>query len=713
MSPSTGSLSAARRCLLVVVALATFCAAAAGPAAAKGAGARDPELSAEVRVTLVRLPVEVSSSRGEPTRGLGAGDFAVTAGGKPLPIVAVEEVDLDGAAAVAEPTSSTAAPALPPAAARRHVLMLFDFAFTRPERLVTAIASARSSLATALAPSDLVGVAVYLPRGELTVLLNFTADRAAAGEALDTLGALVRGEKVAATVGTADPLHVSGLSARALLAQRFQTRERNTPREAASDINFSMSAQLGNFKEGFLQFNVLTHSAQLIAGDVEQRRRDHAMAMADTMSSLAEALRGVEGRKFLLLFSEGFTLNVAVPAGPGTSTDAGSSLVGYLERALEGMRRAGWVVDVVDLFGLHGGGFAMDGTFMLADKTGGVVIENGGDVARNVGAALEKHAHSYVVTVQVDVPYDGAYHPLEVRVPGSPHADVKQRGGYYAPVPFRSQNEAERLADTALLLAGNEESNDLGVEWAAVPLGGGEGGQRVGLVVEVPTERWREGTADKTALEVLAYAFDAQGASRGYFSRVLELDPAQAKSHLGASGLRVLGALQLPPGDYRLRLLVRERGEGRRSLLAAPLRVGEATRSLDFDALFLPGKGDGTLVVEPSEPAFVLQGRTLRPATHTRLLHGGSTDVILVGAGLAAQGGSVGARILGADGSEVKGGSLQMLALAAGESGQPDVVMARLSAGALPAGDYTLVVQRARKGAGGRAGTARRFHVEG
>src|SRR6185295_14106712 len=175
----------------------------------------------------------------------------------------------------------------------------------------------------------------------------------------------------------------------------------------------------------------------------------------------------------------------------------------------------------------------------------------------------------------------------------------KQRGGFYAPVPFHERSEADRLAETALLLAGNEESNDLGVEWAAVPLGGTDGGQRVGLVVEVPTARWQAGTAGKAQLEILAYAFDAQGASRGYFSRVLELDPAQAASHLGAGGLRVLGSLQLPAGDYRLRLLVRERGEGHRSLLAAPLRVGETPAGLDFDALFLPGKGDGTLVVEP------------------------------------------------------------------------------------------------------------------
>lgn len=703
------SRTALRRSLLVLFA---SCALAAAPAGAKGASApRDPALTAEVRVTLVRLPVEVSSSHGEPTRGLGAGDFVVTAEGKPVPVVAVEEVDLAAGAPASAP--APAAATAPPAAARRHVLMLFDFAFTRPERLVEAIASARRSLATALAPSDVVGVAVYLPRGELTVLLNFTADRAAAGEVLDTLGALMRGEKVAVTAGTADPLHVSGLSARALLAQRFQTRERNGFREAVADINPSTAAMLGNLKEGFLQFNVLAHSAQMISGDIEQRRRDHAMAMADTMSSLGEALRGIEGRKFLLLFSEGFTLNVALPAGPATPTDAGSSLVGYLERALEGMRRAGWVVDVVDLFGMHGGGFAMDGTFMLADKTGGVVIENGGDVAANIGTALEKHSHSYVVTVQVDVPNDGAYHPLEVRVPGSPRAEVKHRGGYYAPVPYRSRSEAERLAETALLLAGNEESNDLGVEWAAVPLGGGEGGQRVGLVVEVPTERWRAAKEAKAELEVLAYAFDSQGASRGYFSRVLEIDPAQAASHLHAGGLRVLGSLQLPAGDYRLRLLVRERGEGLRSLLAAPIRVGETATNLDFDALFLPGHGDGTLVVEPREPAFVLQGRTLRPATHTRLARGGSADVILVGAGLVGEGGSVGGRILGADGREVKEGKLDLLALAAGETGQPDVVMARLSAGTLPAGDYTLVVQRVGAGTAARAGTARRFHVEG
>src|SRR5215218_3723409 len=289
--------------------------------------AQAPSVSTDISVTLVEIPVEVTKGN-EPVRGLTAADFEVLDGKRSLPIVSFETIDLEA------PPEADAPP--PPPAARRHVLFLFDFALSRPERLLDGIAAARELVEKDLDPRDMVAVGLYLPKGELPLLLSFTSDRAAARRTLDGLEGVLTG-KIPEASDASDPLRLTGLDARTLLTQVWRVDERNF----AADMLRSVGSSSGSFKWGdFLQKNVLSHSSILEQMNVETRQRSHVKTMVDAIDGLAKVLRPVEGRKFLALFSEGFGSGlIDKPSGNAQNPNmGGSDLVVHLEKMFEEMR---------------------------------------------------------------------------------------------------------------------------------------------------------------------------------------------------------------------------------------------------------------------------------------------------------------------------------------------------------------------------------------
>jgi len=667
-----------------------------------------PAESAEIAVTLAEIPVEVTRGS-EPVQGLTAADFEVTEKGKPLPIVACETVDLGAAPASGKP--GTPRPALS-AAARRHIFLLFDFAFSQPERLKVGIAAARTFVAGSLAPEDAVAVGVYLPRGELPLLLNFTADRAAVDRTLATLADVLDGKEPAAS-DEADPLRLTGTGVRTMLAQSVYREERNFARDTLGSLGPS-GGRMGDF----LIRNLLNHSANVNQSSVEAVEMDRIMGLAESMAALADALRPVTGRKYLSLFSEGFSISeLSRPAMTMSDMRNGTSaLFAKLREALGTLSRAGWTVHAVNLGGARGG-MRADGLFYMANETGGVLVEATDRLAEGMKGALRRSAYSYVLTVQADVPSDGAYHPLEVKLRqggGHAKATVHHRGGYFAPLPFRRQKDVQRLADAARLVAGDEERNDLGVRAVAVPLRAGADTAAVGVVVEVPGESLLSSGAQHYGLEVFGYALSETGNSTDFFAQAVDLDPSKVGARLAQGGVRVFGKLNLAPGQHRLRLLVRDRGTGRLSVLSLPLSLAAPSAGVapSLAALFLPPPQDPWLLVRSQDAAFVLHDRAVQPAVYTTVPAAGETQLVLLGRGLAGKGQRIRGRILNAAGKAVEGGTLELLSITpGGETGEPDLVLARLQAGTLPAGNYLLEVRLGNEGRAVQAATVRTFAV--
>jgi VWFA-related protein len=676
------------------------------------AGAQTPAVTSDISVTLVEVPVEVTRA-GEPVKGLTAADFEVLGGQRSLPIVAFETVDLEAPVAPGAPP--------PPPAARRHLLFLFDFALSQPQRLQSGIAAARELVAKGLDPRDMTAVGLYLPTGELQLLLSFTTDRAAATRTLTGLEDLLTG-KIPDKANASDPLRLTGLNARSLLTQVWRVDERNF----AGEMLESLGPDPGRWG-AFLQRNVLAHSAVLHEASVEERRRSHVIALADAVEGLAEVLRPVTGRKYLALFSEGFAMSLASrPSGSvGRPNIGGSSLLAKLETTLGELQRSGWVLHAVDIAGTRRGSLSADSLFYLANETGGALVEGTNDFAKGLSRAMRRSVHSYLLGVQVDdVPFDGSYHKLEVRLRNGGGRGIKlhHRGGYFAPLPFSRQEDVRRLAEAARLVAGDEESDDLKVEVVAVPLRAGPESTPVAVLVEVPGERLlAAGGAPRLGLEVYGYGLDEAGSSRDFFAQSVDLDPSKVGSRLAQGGVRVLGRLDLPPGEHRLRVLVRDRGDGRTSLLSLPLKLAAAGAEPEerIDALFLPPAGDPWVLVRPAHPAhpahpanaaFDLHGRSVLPAAQAVLPAAGEAQLLVVGHGLTGEEAVLRGRILDAQGKPASGGEVELLAVTPGESGEPDLAVGRLKAGSLPPGSYLLELHLGKQSRT-RTVTARPFRV--
>src|SRR5260221_7555016 len=96
--------------------------ASAIPAAAQKTGSGVVQEKASV--TVVEVPVNVIGKDGKPLAGLTAADFELYDNGKKQEITGFEVADLRAPATV--PTAANPFPEGPPAAARRHWLLVFD-----------------------------------------------------------------------------------------------------------------------------------------------------------------------------------------------------------------------------------------------------------------------------------------------------------------------------------------------------------------------------------------------------------------------------------------------------------------------------------------------------------------------------------------------------------------------------------------------------------
>ncbi|MEE8524265.1 MAG: tetratricopeptide repeat protein [Thermoanaerobaculia bacterium] len=128
----------------------------------------------------------------------------------------------------------------------------------------------------------------------------------------------------------------------------------------------------------------------------------------------------------------------------------------------------------------------------------------------------------------------------------------------------------------ALILSG-QEAGDLETSVLAIPMPGsaGAGGAtRVVLVVDIDGESLLVGAGeDSLVTEVYAYAVDGRGRLGGVLTQAFRIDLASHRAALAASGVKFLGHLDLPPGDYSLRILVLHRHADRLRLNVESLTV--------------------------------------------------------------------------------------------------------------------------------------------
>ncbi|HEX3129355.1 MAG TPA: VWA domain-containing protein, partial [Thermoanaerobaculia bacterium] len=460
-------------------------------------------------------------------------------------------------------------------------------------------------------------------------------------------------------------------------------------------------------------------------------RQRAVTAMSRGYADLAKAMSGLYGRKYVVLFSEGFdaalfqgTANVdeqnemAAASAEGAIWGVDSErrygstkTTNDLERMLEEFRRGDCVIQTVDIGGLRERGGAesqwvggRDSLFAIADGTGGELYENFNDLSAAMSQMLKRTSVTYVLAFQPEgLKRDGSYHRLKVELKNAPKGTrVVHRPGYYAPRPFGQQNGTERMLQTAQQVIGGVEGG-IPVSVLAAPFPAANGQAYVPVLLEVAGPELLAGQPAGQPLpaEVYVYAMDSEGAVKDFVSQTIGLDLAKVEPALKQSGLKFFGHLDLAPGDYSVRVLVRNGATGASGLEAITVHVPSfaAADPVLLPALFPEPAGKWLIVREavkegdPQVPyPFMAGEQPFIPASKPVLGPGEEAAVSLVGYHLKDGDLQAEAKILTVEGQEAGNAELRLVKRFGRGADGADRVAAALKTPGLKPGDYLLMV---------------------
>ena len=737
--------STARRGLGSVVCVGLLLAPAPAAAAGGAPPAADRQAFSETaQVTAVEIPVQVVRD-GVPVRGFTAADFEIWEGRKRQTITGFDMVDLS-----APENQRLSAPI--PAAGRRHFLLIFDLSNSQPKYVVRARDAAARSLLATLVPSDLVAVATYGINSGMKLALGFTSDRRLIVKAIETLGFsdLADRSQQPHMLQEVAGLATAMASLEATLAQGNTPDPGETGRQLAADARGQALAALE-------MVTMQTALSAAVAQSKANQRMDQAearndvTAMAQAFGNLARMMDAVAGRKLVVFFSEGFDSSILegdqrvssqaaiadtsmVGGGWMTESDTrygSTSENNQLKKMLEVFRRSGCVIESVDIGGLRGDDDMADrggkrgetALFQMARDTGGELFHNTNDLNDVMSQLAKSTAVTYVLTFQPEGPLAaGSYHAIKVKLKNEARGTrVTYKPGYYAPRPFKQLAAMEKRLATADQMMSTSASGSIQTAVLAAPFRTAAAKAYVPVVIEANGGTMLAGGDGKTmTAELYVNAVDARGSVQDSFDQAMKLDVERAGPALRQGGLKFFGHLELPPGEYSVRVMLRNGDTGaygKRAVVVTVPAFGSAAPVLLPP--FFPDPSAGRWMVLREMPRgdqkdasypFVVDRRAYVPAALPVLAPGQPAAVALVGYNLGAGELAAQAKVESADGRDLGAGEIHVAGREPGDGSGPDVLRAifRAPAGLAP-GEYRLVVTVS--GAGGAQTVTSRFAV--
>ena len=710
MAPESSSVP---RSTLVAALTLTALVTAAAPHAAQGP---DDLRQFEDRTSVfeVQVPVNVVLRSGEPVRRLGPEDFQVLDEGSLQEITGFRVVDLDLIVPDDRRVIETDY-GIPPAA-RRHFLFLFDLSFSAPTSIAKARAAAQDFVLEQMHPTDLAAVAVHTVESGPQLLVTFTPDRAQLARAIATLG-----NPRLLNLATKDPLG-------------FMI---DTP---ATD-QFS-SLDVGGVTDEIREMRDLGAYLQVIGGEMAKYEKSFARGQittwTDSLRQMARIFASVEGRKHVVLFSEGFDGGLlfgrqpdyfdeemqrerqAIEEGEYFRVDTdnrygNTGLQGQVNRMLTEFQRANAVIHTVDISGLRADlpaehrtrAVHRDALFYLANETGGALHEDANDFGAELGEVLASSTVTYLLSFEPSEPGGpGEHRRLKVRARAPRGAQISHRMGYYTPRPFAELHPMEKRLLASDLIAAAEERDDLKIDVLAAPFRAAAGAAYVPVIVEVGGVGLLEDhTPARLPVEIYAYVTDEETQMRDFFSRVVTLDLAGREDIFSNTGLKYYGHLELGPGDYLLRVLVRNSVTGNTGvetleLHVPPFAAGEPTLLPPFfheepGSWFLVREQPADQYAKTTVYPFTVNGDPYVPSAAPLVQtdpKGINAEICLVGYNLGPGDLTLEATVVGPNGEPVTGGEISLRERTVTGIPGLDKLVANFDPTDLPAGDYTLRV---------------------
>ena len=516
------------------------------------------------QTTLVEVPVVVTDKSGVPITTLTQADFKVMQDGKEQHIVGFEKITAKQAA------QSTPAPAGPisnvPAsgeAAHSVTLMVLDTVNTPFLNQANARSQLIKYLAGKLQPNQAFGLCVITSRG-VKVLSGITTDpnvliaalKKATGE-VSPMELLDKDAQVLASTGVTTNGMLGGISP-------------NTPIDAlVRDFILRQDAVEGAY-----------HQAKAI--EITLR----------AFLSIAWSLSGVPGRKSLVWVTGSFPFYL----DSYTTIPGGGELASLYERAMKALNDAQISVYPVDAHGLlsdptfagdnngsmlgapEGGVDLLNESSVnslknFAKMTGGVAYYNTNDLSGAFRRAAADSSSYYLLTYYLDTHNTRpGWRKLQVNL-SRKDVEVRARAGFLV-TAANVDPDITHKADMQFALGSPLESTGIAVtaRWLGTTADGTK--KKIAFALQVP-ESGLIDEADKNHfdLEFLAQA-TLKGTAADTVGQTIKGNVrAESMAKLKSDGIFYKNALDLPPGDYQVRFIVRDNVSGRIGSLTTTLAV--------------------------------------------------------------------------------------------------------------------------------------------
>jgi VWFA-related protein len=508
----------------------------------------------KVQVDFVEVDAIVTDARGNYVHELKKEDFQIFEDGKPQPITNFAPVDIPieqgerplFAKAPVEPDVTSNEQ---PFAGRVYVMVL-DSAHTLPQNTNLVRRAAKRFINEKLGSNDLMAVV--------------TARGAAGG----------------------DPTGQEFTNNRRLLSAAVDKFIGAQPRSATlnkiDDVNNTASIRAA------------TRAAGGTPGDPQdmdvKEREYNARAVLEELTAVADWFASVHGRKkSILFFSEGISYDIHDVFANG-GNNAAVMIQTRMQDLVRATTKANAVIYTIDPRGLQGlsdGSIELTGVDAaenlpqlserglqnenrlareslqdLAGETGGFAIVSSNNFATNYDRIVQENSSYYMLAYYPPNPKrDGKFHNITVRV-SRPGLTVRSRRGYAnptgkLPVPAKSDLSAE-VIDT---LQSPIPVSGLGMKVFALPFKGTAPNASVLLGVEF---RGRDlVTATNGKIELVYWAVDAKGKMKASQKEAITLNlKPETKARVEQTGLRVLSRMEVPPGNYQLRVAAHDTSGG-------------------------------------------------------------------------------------------------------------------------------------------------------
>ena len=555
-----------------------------------------PQPTFKSGVDLVRFDVRVVDDAGRPVTDVTADEIEIHDNGVRLPVVLFQRVSEPADSYVEDAIRATTAEVSSNAAfPRGHLyILIFDQQHIAPGNEQRARMAAEQFIRRRVGASDRVALFALPGPGPR---IGFTADKSRAIEALATIrGSYER--NVANALGSMTPYEAHRV------VQGDETLIANLMRVAADAgdaVTGVGDAAAGRGAAGVtddpsVSRRVLQENARAVVNQSDSGSRQFLQRLADVIA----AFRDIEGRKTVILFSEGFLQDNLSRELEAVAAAAAQSYCVFYTMDLN--RRSAPITQAFTSDTALGAEIQARIAPMatLALETDGALIV---DAAARSAEELDKIADTtqdyYLVgfTPPADARADrGKYRRVTVKVRRA-GARVSARTGY-AVAPAAAVADARRSIDA--LLGAPFVQQGLKVDYTTYLLKGAERGEQrvvLSLAADLPVRSNATDAAD--VVFVVRDVRDGRVVGSGTGTIPLPAEP-RAGAPLGTGVWRV--QFSVPPGSYLMRSVVREPGG----------LAGSADRRLEVRALDGPDVTVSDIII-----ASAISGLPVRPRAYT------------------------------------------------------------------------------------------------